>query len=76
MLVGGVQLAETQGAQIRIGELFLEVTGQTAPCSRMEEAQPGLQTALIPEWRGGVTCRVISGGRVRIGDQVEILRPA
>ena len=35
----------------------LEVTGETDPCERMEEIQPGLFQALAPGWRGGVTCR-------------------
>ena len=51
----------------------LEVTGQTCACARMEEARAGLLKALAREWRGGVTCRVLVGGAVRIGDAVEVL---
>jgi MOSC domain-containing protein YiiM len=29
--------------------------------------------ALYPDWRGGVTCRVLEGGRVAIGDPVAVL---
>jgi len=32
-----------------------------------------LMRALYPEWRGGVTCRVLEGGRVAIGDPVAVL---
>ena len=60
LLVTGVDLAATGG--LRIGEVELEVTGETAPCERMEEACPGLRAALTPAWRGGVTCRVLRPG--------------
>ena len=49
------------------------MTAQTYPCARMEEARAGLLKALAKEWRGGVTCRVLEGGRIAIGDPVEVL---
>ena len=51
----------------------LEVTGQTYPCLRMEEAHAGLLSALAKDWRGGVTARVLAGGVVALGDAVEVL---
>ena len=77
LLVAGIDLPRAKGGVIRIGETVLEVTGQTYPCSRMEEARPGLLRALAGDWRGGVTCRVLTGGRVVLGDAVEVLvRPS
>ncbi|MCA9363949.1 MOSC domain-containing protein [Candidatus Kaiserbacteria bacterium] len=52
--------------------VVLEVTGETKPCKRMDEVHFGLQNALR-NWRGGVCCRVIQGGFVRVGTNVEIL---
>jgi MOSC domain-containing protein YiiM len=38
----------------------------------MEEVAAGLKGALLPHWRGGVTTRVIEGGRLTVGDRVRI----
>jgi MOSC domain-containing protein YiiM len=73
LLVEGVRLPHVVGGVIQIGPVILEITGETAPCSRMDEAYPGLLKALFPDWRGGVICRVIEGGDVALGDPVEIL---
>ncbi|MDH5545283.1 MAG: MOSC domain-containing protein [Gammaproteobacteria bacterium] len=70
LLVDQLPLQEQVGAHIRIGDLVLEVTGETDPCKRMEEASPGLLEALKPDWRGGVTCRVIESGDINIGQTV------
>jgi MOSC domain-containing protein YiiM len=73
LLVEGVGLPRAKGGLIGIGPVRLEVTGQTCPCVRMEEASPGLLKALAGDWRGGVTCRVVVGGPVALGDPVEVL---
>jgi MOSC domain-containing protein YiiM len=59
------------GVQLTIGDLVLEVTQETKPCHLMEAAHQGLKRALTPEWRGGVCCRVLKGGKIRVGDRVE-----
>ncbi len=59
------------GAIIRIGpSVALEVTGETEPCKRMDEAHPGLKQALASKWRGGVTCKVINAGTIQVNNQV------
>ena len=58
--------------QLVIGDVVLEVTMETAPCQLMERAQRGLRRAMTPDWRGGVSCRVIAGGRIALGDAVEL----
>lgn len=73
MLVRGLRLPRVKQAIITVGPVKLEVTGQTYPCRRMDEAYPGLLKALAKDWRGGVTCRVLAGGPVTIGDVVAIL---
>ena len=73
LLVEGLRLPRARGGQLQIGPVVLEVTYPTQPCKRMDEAYPGLLKALHPDWRGGVTCRVIAGGMIRLGDEVEII---
>lgn len=75
LLVTGIPVQPVVGARITIGTVVLEVTGETDPCRRMEEAHPGLQRALTPEARGGVRCRILAGGRIRAGDSVDWMLP-
>jgi len=73
LLVDGVEFgAADVGKPVRIGEVELKITRETNPCSLMDKQCPGLTAALTPDWRGGVCCNVITGGTIRIGDQVEI----
>jgi MOSC domain-containing protein YiiM len=72
LLVDDLPICDTAGATLQIGDVTLQVTGETDPCERMEEAAPGLRVALTPEWRGGVCCRVLTGGAIRVGDAVTI----
>ena len=71
LLVEGVPIPQ-EGARLSVGALVLEVTDETKPCRVMEAAHAGLRKALTPEWRGGVTCRVVRGGTICVGDRVEV----
>jgi len=62
------------GSQVQIGNVLLEITKETDPCSRMDALQPGLKAALTPDWRGGARCKVLRKGLVSIGDKVTILK--
>lgn len=76
LLTVGIALPRAKGGLIRVGPVLLEVTGQTYPCARMDEVQQGLLKALAKAWRGGVTCRVLEGGPIAVGDAVDVpLRP-
>jgi len=73
LLVDGVDLPQTEGSRVRIGEdVVLEITVECEPCNRMDALADGLQEALKPDWRGGACTRVLSGGHIKIGDSVRI----
>lgn len=73
LLVSGVHLLQRAGDHVCIGpDVRLEITGECDPCRRMDEQHQGLMAALMPGWRGGVTTRVIAGGRISIDDEVRI----
>ena len=75
LLVEGVDLVESRGRILRVGEAEIEIGGETRPCRQMEESCPGLQDALGPGWRGGVWGRVLADGEIAVGDPVR-LEPA
>ncbi|MGE3476267.1 MAG: MOSC domain-containing protein [Rhodospirillaceae bacterium] len=71
LFVAGLPLQPLAGARLVIGNAVLEVTGETDPCKRMDEQHEGLRAALTPKARGGVTCRVVAGGKIAVGDEVK-----
>ncbi len=76
LLVKGIALKESTGSTIVLGDVMLMVTGETEPCSRMDETEQGLRMALAPAWRGGVCCRVIRSGTISNGMPVTIRSPS
>ena len=62
------------GARIAIGDdVLLEVVRQAAPCRIMDEViGAGARRAL--HGRGGAVCRILSSGRITIGDLARFLR--
>lgn len=74
LLVRGLEFsAGDVGKVLCIGVVKLQITRETDPCQRMEDAQPGLKNALAPDWRGGVCCRVLVPGQIAVGATVQII---
>lgn len=74
LLVDGIELHGKMGYDLRVGDAVLTITGETRPCKRMNSGYPGLMGALEPDWRGGVTCRVIRSGDISVGCEVAVRR--
>lgn len=70
ILLDAPRLGPWIGRTVRIGEVVIEITGETLPCGLMDELSPGLRTALAPDARGGVHGRILRGGVIRVGDKV------
>ncbi len=69
LVVRGVNLLALKGRSFRVGEALLEHTDACHPCHQMEEALgPGGYNAM--RGHGGITARVLEGGRIRVGDAV------
>lgn len=62
------------GQAVRIGEVGLQIEGETKPCALMDRLHAGLRAALAPDVRAGVHGRVTCGGRIRVGDLVTLVR--
>ncbi len=73
LLVQGIRLPRGIGSILRIRDCMLKVTAQTTPCVQMEMAHAGLLSALSSNWRGGITCKVLTGGAVALNDNVTIM---
>lgn len=73
VVISGVDLSTTIGKHIQIGAICMEIHGETAPCSMMDAAKQGLKDALAPNVRAGVYGAVLEGGKVAVGDSVNVI---
>lgn len=71
-VVSGLALAALKGRRFRLGAALLEGTGDCDPCPRMEEAL-GRGGFVAMAGHGGITARVLEGGRVQVGDAIAIV---
>ena len=68
-VTSGINLLGLKGRRFRLGGALLEYSGDCAPCSRVEASLgPGGYNAV--RGHGGITARIIEGGKVHIGDAV------
>ncbi|HEY0142809.1 MAG TPA: MOSC domain-containing protein [Thermoanaerobaculia bacterium] len=73
IMLRGLDLEKSRGKMLRLGDCLIRIHGETRPCERMDEAQPGLRKALDPHWRAGASGEVVEGGTIRIGDEARFV---
>lgn len=75
LVVSGINLLSLRSTRFRIGATLLEGTGTCDPCSKMESALGhGGYNAM--RGHGGILARIIEGGRVALGDEVDLVTNA
>jgi MOSC domain-containing protein YiiM len=72
IVVKGLNLNALKGQQFIVGEAVLEMTGFCHPCNRMEE-NLGSGGFNAMRGHGGITCRVIKEGKIKLGDSVKVI---
>lgn len=73
IVVKGINLMAMKGKQFRIGEAVFEYSGDCHPCSRMETTLgPGGYNAM--RGLGGITAKVIKGGKISLNDPIEAVK--
>ena len=70
LLVSGINLLALRSCEFRIGNTLLKGEGTCDPCSKMERAL-GLGGYNAMRGHGGILARVIEGGVIRVGDEVD-----
>ena len=70
LLVSGIRLEGTGDRMLAVGDLRIQIRGETRPCERMDEACEGLRDALEPHWGGGAHGSVLNNATIAVGDEV------
>lgn len=70
LVVSGINLLALRSTTFRIGQVVLRGSGSCEPCSKMERAL-GVGGYNAMRGHGGILARVVRGGVIRLGDEVD-----
>jgi MOSC domain-containing protein YiiM len=73
LVVQGINLIGLRASAFRIGEVLLRGNGFCEPCSKMEQAL-GTGGYNAMRGHGGILARIVRGGVIRLGDEVDFWR--
>jgi MOSC domain-containing protein YiiM len=69
LVTEGVPLLDLIGRKFRVGDVLFRGIKSTPPCAYLEQmTRPGVRAAL--ENRGGLSAEILTGGVLRIGDEI------
>lgn len=75
LLVSDIEFDNSsRGKILKIGKVRIRIYGETRPCEQMEDAVPGLRSAMSVPWGGGAFGEVLDDGEIAVGDAVELQR--
>ncbi|MEW5720901.1 MAG: MOSC domain-containing protein [Chloroflexota bacterium] len=60
------------GTRLRAGGAVFEITQACDPCKMIDDIRPGLRAQM--QGQRGMLARVVEGGELRVGDEIEIER--
>lgn len=73
VMVSGCDLGDSRHHILHLGEVRIEIVGETRPCEQMDDAYPGLRRAMADPWNGGAYGIILDSGVIRVGDSAELL---
>lgn len=75
LVTSGVDVEELLEATFRVGDAVLRGTRRRPPCAYLDHITdpPGIASAL--KERGGICADVVEPGRMRVGDDLELVEP-
>ena len=71
IVLTGIDLKNSRGRVLRIGECRIEIGGETRPCEQMEGAARDLQAAMREDWGGGAYGQVLDGGTITVNESAD-----
>ena len=73
IITKGIQLNETIGKKIMVGNVKVEVIDLCRPCRHLTETLN--QKNILKEFirRGGIRCKILSSSKIYTGDKIKIL---
>ena len=76
IMVSGIRLRDTRGHILMLGDVRIQLYGETRPCERMDAQVQGFTQALDADWGGGAFGVVLNDGEIRVGDEASLEGPA